>query len=220
MMTALLLFSGACSRQLAATRQRLGEAVVPTDVKMINHHMEQHYQELEEFTRRLYAKNPKYEPDLVLREEKIKAIFHGGEPPERYFYGQPSHEILRAAFDPVTDYGDRVYLLSLGLVKSVREAYGVEDGQLFSSLQLPLEKLETLYHNISQVNWRLKVYRDDLGELLFLTNEAAADGYLNMGYEVIMTRVLTRIADDIFLRGGSPPKFFFNMSTMFLAILF
>jgi len=82
-----------------------------------------------------------------------------------------------------------------------------------------LENLEKLYSNISQVNWCLKAYKDEDGRLLFCTNEAGDDGYINMGYEVIMTRILIRITDGIYLRGGSPPKFFFNMSTMFLAIL-
>ena len=101
------------------------------------------------------------------------------------------------------------------------EAYQVtESGFFVSGLQIPVDRLNRLYTNISQVNWRLKVYRDEDGSLLFLTNEAGEDGYINMGYEVIMTEVLTRIKDDIYLRGGSPPKFAFNMASFFMAILF
>lgn len=82
-----------------------------------------------------------------------------------------------------------------------------------------LDHLQALYLNISQVNWRLKTYRDANGKLLYLTNGVGPDGYLNMGFEVIMTRVLTRIGDDIYMRGGLPAKSFFNMSTIFASIV-
>ena len=35
----------------------------------------------------------------------------------------------------------------------------------------------------------------------------------------IMTEVLTRIQDDIYLRGGLPEKYIFDVSTLFLSIL-
>ena len=86
-------------------------------------------------------------------------------------------------------------------------------------LQILLERLERLHYNISQVNWRLKTYKDEKGHLIFLTNAADEKGYINMGYEVIMTEILTRIKDDIYLRGGLPGKYVFNMSALFLSIL-
>ena len=214
----LLLLSG-CSKNFLGTNSSLGEAIIPTDVKLLAYHLEEHYKELEEFTRRLYAKNPKYEPDLAAREMKIQGIFHGGKLPFPRYQKLPSHEILTEAFAGEVQCPDRVFLLSLGLVKSIRETYQPKDEVLLSSLQVSLESLEKLYSNISQVNWRLKMYKDGEGRLLFCTNEAGVIGYINMGYEVIMTRILTRITDDIYLRGGSPPKFIFNMSTMFLAII-
>jgi hypothetical protein len=216
----LLLLLAGCSKNLLGANSSLGEAVIPTDAKILNYHLAEHYKELEKFTRRLYAKNPKYEPDLETREEKIRGIFHQRKLPQNHYLRCPSHEILTAAFSSQPEYPDRVFLLSLGLMKSIVETYNPKNKILVSSLQVPLENLEKLYRNISQVNWRLKVYRDQDGNLLFSTNEATSDGYINMGYEVIMTRILTRIADDIHLRGGSPPKLFFNMSTMFLAIIF
>lgn len=214
----LLLLAG-CSKNFLGTNSSLGEAVIPTDAKLLTYHLEEHYKDLEEFTRRLYAKNPKYEPDLEARKKKISEIFHGSPLLPSRYRTMPSHKILTEAFARETQCPDRVFLLSLGLMKSIRETYQAKDEVLLSSLQVSLENLEKLYSNISQVNWRLKVYKDEAGRLLFCTNEAADDGYINMGYEVIMTRILTRITDDIYLRGGSPPKFFFNMSTMFLAII-
>jgi hypothetical protein len=214
----LLLLTG-CSKNFLGTNGSLSEAVIPTDAKLLTYHLEEHYKELEKFTRRLYAKNPKHEPDLKVREEKIQGIFKGGRLPLPRYRKMPSHEILTEAFVKEPQCSDRVFLLSLGLMKSIRETYQSKDEVLLSSLQVSLENLEKLYSNISQVNWRLKVSKDEDGRLLFCTNEAGDDDYINMGYEVIMTRILTRITDDIYLRGGSPPKFFFNMSTMFLAIL-
>ncbi len=214
----LLLLTG-CSKNFLGANGSLGEAVIPTDAKLLTYHLQEHYKELEEFTRRLYAKNPKYELDLKTRDQKISEIFHGSPLfPVRY-QDMPSHEILTEAFAKEPQCPDRVFLLCLGLMKSISETYQPKDEIMLSSLQVSLDNLERLYSNICQVNWRLKVYRDDEGHLLFCTNEAGDDGYINMGYEVIMTRILTRIADDIYLRGGSPPKFIFNMSTMFLAIV-
>ncbi|MEA2109359.1 MAG: hypothetical protein U9P07_08085 [Pseudomonadota bacterium] len=214
----LLLLAG-CSKGFLGSRSSLSEAVIPTDAKLLAYHLEEHYKELEKFTCRLYAKNPKYEPDLKAREDKVQGIYKAGKLPFPRYRKLPSHEILTEAFAKEPQCPDRVFLLSLGLMKSIRETYQEKDEVLLSSLQVSLENLQQLYRNISQVNWRLKVYRDEDGRLLFCTNEAGDDGYINMGYEVIMARILTRITDDIYLRGGSPPKFFFNMSTMFLAIL-
>jgi hypothetical protein len=39
-----------------------------------------------------------------------------------------------------------------------------------------------------------------------------------MGFEVLMTRILTRIEDDIFMRGGLPEKYIFRGSNIFLSI--
>ena len=156
---------------------------------------------------------------LKTRLKKIRGIFHGEELPYTDYNNQPSYKILEAAFQANPTYEDRVFLLSLGLVRSIRETYSIEEGLFVASLRIPLEKLERLYHNVSHVNWRLKVYRDEGGDLLFLTNEAGEDGYINMGYQIIMTEILTRIKDDIFLRDGASPKLVFTMSTLFLPII-
>lgn len=198
---------------------QLEQAIIPTDVQIMRYHVKGYYESLEEFTRRLYLKNPKYEKDLKTRKKKIRAIFYGEELPHTDYNNQPSHKVLEAAFGKKPTYEDRVFLLSLGLVKSIRETYTIKEGLFVTTLKIPPEKLEILYHNISHVNWRLKVYRDDRGDLLFLTNEAAENGYINMGYEVIMTQILARIKDDIFLRHGAPPKLVFTMSTLFLPII-
>ena len=214
-----MLLPAGCGKNYLGSRSSLSEAVIPTDAKLLSYHLEEHLKELEEFTRRLYAKNPRYEPDVKSRETKIHEIFRGSPLLPHPYLEMPSHEILTEAFAAETQCPDRVFLLSLGLVKSIRETYQPKDEVIISSLQVSLESLQKLYLNVSQVNWRLKEYRGGDGQLLFSTNEAGDNGYINMGYEVIITRILTRITDDIYLRGGSPPKFFFNMSTMFLAII-
>ncbi len=199
------------------TKKHLANALSPTDVRLIRHHVAGYFSLLEDFTCRLYAKNPKYEPDIRRRKRKIRQIFS----PERskLLKGKSSADLLTAAFAPLTT-GDRVYLLSLGITRSITEAYQVTRSDFFvSGLQIPLIHLNRLYSNISQVNWRLKTYRDQGGDLLFLTNAQGDNGYLNMGYEVIMTRILTGIEDDIYLLGGLPEKEFFNMSAIFLSIL-
>jgi hypothetical protein len=201
-------------------KEQFKQAITPVDVQIINYHVREIDKSLEEFTRRLYLKNPKYEEDPEARHKKIQAIFHDGEMPDTGFNDKLSHEVLAAAFEPYPTYPDRVFLLGLGLKKSVLEAYNIKEGLFVTSLQIAHGRLENLYVNIGQVNWRLKVYRDEDGKLLFLTNEAGEKGYINMGYEVIMTEILTRIKDDIFLRGGSPPKFAFSMASLFMAILF
>ena len=200
--------------------KHLKNAVTPTDVQIMRYHVREYHKSLEEFTRRLYLKNPKYEKDLDMRKKKIQGIFHEGELPETVFSNQLSHQILEAAFGANTTYEDRVFLLCLGLVKSIRETYYyIEENVFIGSIEIPPERLERLHHNINHLNWRLKVYRDKQGNLLFLTNEAGGNGYINMGYEIIMTEILTRIKDDIFLRGGAMPKWLFNMSTLFLPII-
>ncbi len=199
--------------------KHLKNAITPTDVQIMRYHVGEYYKSLEEFTRRLYLKNPKYEKDPDMRKKKIYGVFHEGELPETVFNNQLSHQVLEAAFGPTTTYEDRVFLLGLGLVKSIRETYNTEESLFLSSLEIPPERLERLHHNISHINWRLKAYRDKQGNLLFLTNEAGENGYINMGYEIIMTEILTRVKDDIFLRGGAMPKWIFNISTLFLPII-
>ena len=174
---------------------------------------------IEIFTRRLYEKNPKYETDPAKRQEKLALIF-GQDKPSGVFNEQTSQELLTAAFAEDTVYPDRIYLMGLGLVKSIREAYGSDrPHMLMTGMQIPLKRLERLHHNISQVNWRLKTYRNKTGELIFQTNAVGKNGYINMGYEVLMTEILTRIKDDIHLRGGLTEKYVFSMSTLFLSIL-
>ncbi len=201
------------------TEKSIKQALLPVEVQVIQYHVQEYNRSLEEFTRRLYLKNPKYEKDIEMRKRKVHGIFHGEALHPSDYNNLPSHRILEAAFGKNPSYEDRVFLLGLGLAKSIREAYDTKDMILLSAMQIPLEKLEKLYHNISHVNWRLKVYRDENGKLLFLTNEAGENGYINMGYEVIMTEILTRIKDDIYLRGGAPPKLIFNMSSLFLPLI-
>ncbi len=197
----------------------VGQAVLPTGAGIFHYHIQEDRRDLETMIRRLYAKNPKYQPSRVMRHKRIEQIFHGRPLLDKYA-GMPSNEVLSAAFAPDTSEPDRVFLLGLGMMKSIREAYGVEHKQIMiTALQVPLERLQRLYRNLNQVNWRLKTYKDKQGRLLFLTNEKGADGYLNMGYEVIMTAILTRVQDDIYLRGGLPGKYIFDMSTMFVSII-
>lgn len=195
-------------------------SIGPTDARILRHHHRQMLRSIEELTRRLYAKNPKYEPNPVRRQKKLAQIFGRASLLSRY-RAMPSHEVLTEAFSPEPGDPDRVFLLGLGLVKSIRETYETQDGlPVVVGLQIPLERLERLHRNISQVNWRLKTYRDQDGRLLFLTNAPLRDGGLNMGYEVLMTSILTRIEDDIYLRGGLPQKYAFNASTLFVSLLF
>lgn len=215
----LLVLSG-CGVSGNGANDGFGRFFTPTDVGVIRHHVSQYQNSLREFTARLYAKNPKYEKDLTQQRRKIDSIFASLPTAEQVHAYKKSHEILAAAFHPETVEPDRVYLLSLGLWKSIVEAYDVREGRIFvSGLQIPLERLQRLHHNLSQVNWRLKTYKDKNGKLFFLTNEAGADGYLNMGYEIIMTQILTRLEDDIAMRGGMPGRYMFSMSTLFVGIL-
>lgn len=214
----LLLVSG-CAGTLRKARVKIEDMMTSTDVYILKYHVEGYIHSFEEYITRLYAKNPKYEKDLAVRQRKLAHIFHGGESVNPAYDGMLSNELLTAAFAKETQ-GDRVYLLGLGLVKSIKEAYQLEDGSfLMTGLQIELVRLQRLHLNVSQVNWRMKTYRDASGSLLFLTNAANPDGSLNMGYEVVMTEVLTRITDDIYLRGGLVGKYVFSMSsTIFVGI--
>jgi len=190
-----------------------------TDVKLLHYHFGRCIQTVGIFTERLYAKNPKYEPDLSVRHKKVAAIIYK----DRVWSNLeqlPSEKLLTAAFSAEPPDPDRVYLLGLGLAQGFREVYDVgEDTMMLTGLQVDLEKLKRLHKNISQVKWRLKVYRDKGGELLFLTNAVGRDGYINMGYEVLLTELLTRVEDDIYMRGGLPGKYIFDMSTMFMSVV-
>ncbi len=215
----LLFGLAGCGSSLARAQRGLRDLVTPTDASIIRYHVRQYHQSLHEFATRLYAKNPKYEEDPAQRRRKLAAIFANGPAVEYHYSTRLSHEILAAAFQEEVLEADRVYLLALGLWKSIREAYAIREDELFlSGLQVSLEGLQRLHHNLSQVNWRLKTCRDKKGELFFRTNEAGPDGYLNMGYEVLMTSILTRIEDDVVMLGGLPQKYIFRMSTMFMGI--
>lgn len=197
------------------------DMITPTDAIIIEHHVGVCFSDLREFIERLYVRNPVHERDLKKRQQKIDSIFLADSAswiPQK-FVNLTSRELLTVAFAPDTT-GDRIYPLGLGFMRSIQEAYELDDKKVFlTGLQVPLEQLERLHFNLSQVNWRLKTYRDESGNFLFFTNGMAENGYLNMGYEVIMTRILTRIEDDIFLRGGLADKYMFRMSTIFLSIL-
>ncbi|MBU4262913.1 MAG: hypothetical protein KKC76_13740 [Proteobacteria bacterium] len=195
------------------------DVVTPTDATIIEYHVRSYQADLKEFITRLYARNPKYEKDPKRRQMKIDAIFRRGFFAKHLRKGKSSAELLSAAFSPASAGEDRIYLLGQGLVKSIKEAYGLDEIDVFwSGLQVPLERLQRLHFNLSQVNWRLKTYKDQAGNLLFLTNGMGENGYINMGYEVLMTRILTRIEDDISMRGGLANKYMFRMSTIFLTI--
>ena len=198
---------------------RLQKAILPTEVTLLRYHQKEFLLALEEFTRRLYAKNPCYEQDPERRQKKIEQVFHGGPPCDDRYLATPSHEMLTLSFSP--DFkGDRVYILALGLARSIGEVYGkTEEYSFLTGLQLPVEHLKKLHYNISHVNWRLKTSRDQRGNLLLSANEAGEVGYINMGYEVIMTGILTRIEDDIYLRGDLPDKYGFTASAIFVSLL-
>ncbi len=195
------------------------DAIRPTDVQIFRYHSEKHLEVLKEYISRLYEKNPRYQNDPVWRQKRLNQIFNDSLTLDKYAH-QRSNEVLTEAFSEDPDETDRVYLLGLGLVKSIRETYGLDsDGLMITGLQLPLKRMQRLYFNLSQVNWRIKTYKDSKGFLLFKTNEAGENGYLNMGYEVLMTEILTRVEDDIYLRGGLPKKYIFSMSTLFVSLL-
>ncbi|MBN2644724.1 MAG: hypothetical protein JXR59_04545 [Desulfuromonadaceae bacterium] len=192
---------------------------IPPDVVIVNHHIASNLADMEEFCRRLYLKNPKYEPDEQSRQIKLQQLFHPAQ--DTYPTDLPSHKLLEDAFSAHPSDTDRIYLLARGLRQSLTEGYGGLDGRYttLSGMQLSAERLQRLYLNLQQLNWRLKVYHDQNNELLFQTNAIGEDGYFNMGYEVLMTRILTRISDDIILREEQPPHFIFNMSALFLPLL-
>lgn len=196
------------------------KAIQTTDATIIERHVHLAFSDIREFTTRLYARNPKYEPDVNIRQVKLDCLLGAGLCAD--FSGNdylPSDKLLTLAFDAEIA-GDRVYLLGLGMMKSIQEAYALEKKDIFlSALQVSLEPIERLHFNLSQVNWRLKTYRDKNDDLLFLTNGLGDNGYLNMGYEVIMTRILTRIEDDIYMLGGLPQQYMFKVSTFFLSIM-
>ncbi len=225
----ILLCSG-CS----SNKNQLTPALTTPDVLMIHHHIESNMLDIEYFCQRLYLKNPIYEANIQARTAKLNAIFHPPEveanaeknhdgiqqPTPLPYDTMLSHQLLEAAFSATPPTSDRIYLLALGMKKSIVEGYdGYDQRALLSGMLLSVKKLEKLHLNLQQLNWRLKTYRNANGQLLFLTNAATADGYINMGYEVIMTRILTRIGDDIYMRDGQTPNFIFSVSTLFLPLL-
>lgn len=223
----LVIFLPVLLTGCSSKSQQLLPALSSPDVLIIRHHIEQNQIDIEEFCRRLYLKNPIYEADISARESKLAAIFH--PPPEDAQHSSttmpaytklPSHQLLEAAFSQTPPDKDRVLLLAMGMSKSITEGYdGYDKRTLLSGIQLSTHKLENLFVNLQQLSWRLKTYRGADGTLIFLTNAVDTCGYINMGYEVILTRLLTRTADDIYMRNGQTPNFIFTMSTMFLPLL-
>lgn len=233
---ALLIFLSLLLAGCSSTSQQLVPALTSPDVLIIRHHIEQNHIDIEEFCRRLYLKNPIYETNIAQRKYKLAAVFHPPQPDSSAvnlstevqntataiasYAKLPSHKLLEAAFSPDPIDEDRILLLALGMSKSVVEGYdGYDKRTLLSGIQLSTKKLENLYANLQQLSWRLKTYRNSDGNLIFLTNAVDDSGYINMGYEVILTSLLTRTADDIFMRSGQTPNFIFTMSTMFLPLL-
>ncbi len=196
------------------------ETVCSLDIKILSYHVARHYVCIKQLVRRLYAKNPKYMPDKRVQERRIKAIFEDNKFSYPYpgLYYMFSHEILKSAFSRNPIIKDRIFLIGLGLKKAIDEAYDSGPGPLITGCQIDPNRLIRLYNNISQVNWRLKTYKDKDGRLLFVTNERGGNGYINMGFEVLFTKILTRVQDDIYLRGGLEKYLTFRLSSMFLSI--
>ncbi len=200
-------------------RKQCRETICGADVKIIAFHVSQYYGLLEDFTRRLYAQNPCYEPDMERRKRNIEFIFHDGNATYPEFKGQASHRLLTEAFASAPPVKDRVFILCLGLKKGIDEAYSTGGRPFLTGCQIDGERLKRLYSNLAQVDWRLKTYRDKSGRLLFITNKAGENGYINMGFEVIMTKIMTRVEDDIYLRGGLEKNLAFRLSTVFISII-
>jgi len=232
----ILIFFSLLLAGCSTNSQQLLTVLTSPDVLIIRYHIKQDQINIEEFCRRLYLKNPIYEPDIAARERKLASIFHpqppsstGNNAPAKAqttftampgYAKLPSHQLLEAAFSPNPIDQDRILLLAVGMSKSITEGYdGYDKRTLFSGIQLSTQKLKNLYANLQQLSWRLKTYRCPDNNLIFLTNSVDNSGYINMGYEVILTRLLTRTADDIFMRNGQTPNFIFNMSTLFLPLL-
>ncbi len=197
------------------------DTVCSLDIKILSYHVARHYACVKQLVRRLYAKNPRYMPDKREQERRIRAIFEDNKFSYPYpgLYYMFSHEILKSAFSQSPAITDRVFLIGLGLKKAIDEAYDAGPGPMITGCQIDPERLIRLYSNIRQVNWRLKTGKDRDGKLLFITNEKGTNGYINMGYEVLFTKILTRVQDDIYLRGGLEKYVTFRLSSMFLSIL-
>ncbi len=200
-------------------RKGCRDTVCGPDVKVISYHVQKHYQLIEELAGRLYAKNPCYEPDPASRARKMNWIFKKGPGLYPRLQQLPSHKLLEQAFSESPLVQDRVFLLILGLKRGIDEAYDTGGSLFLTGCQIDAGRLERLYSNLAQVNWRMKTYRDRGGRLLFITNEAGENGYINMGFEVIMTAILTRVEDDIYLRGGLEKNLAFRLSAIFISII-
>ncbi len=211
-----ILFISGCT---PGFRKGCRDTLCGPDVKIISFHLSSYYHCIEELVNRLYAKNPRYEPDVKRREMKLAAIFGHDKNPFPVLEQMASHELLKEAFSPRPMISDRVFLLGLGLKKGIDEAYDTGGSLFLTGCQIELERLQRLYSNLAQVNWRMKTYKDSSGKLLFITNEAGENGYINMGFEVIMTQMLTRIQDDIYLRGGLEKNLVFRLSAIFISII-
>ncbi len=222
---------GGCS---SFSKSPLGRTISPPDVKIMSYHYRANLTLLRDMMQRLYRKNPCYEPDQRSRMEKMDFLFNPGYSARQARWYQnlsaiedmgcpvltlPSHRLLDMAFSPEPCYHDRIFLLIMGLKKSLDEAYSVTDGVFVTGCQIPVEQLQRLYHNFQVAKWRLKSRRFPDGTPVFYANEAGRGGYINMGYEVIFTTILTRIADDIYLRSGLEGHFAIRLGASFMAIL-
>ncbi len=219
MLAACLMIMVVISGCTPGFRKGCRDAVCGPDVKIIAYHLGRYYKCIEELVQRLYAKNPRYEPDHKRWKIKLSAIFGQGEMLYPNLQEMASHQLLDEAFSPNPIIPDRVFLLGLGLKRSIDEAYDTGGTFFLTGCQIDLRRLQRLYSNMAQVNWRMKTYRDVSGRLLFVTNEVGEDGYINMGFEVIMTQMLTRIEDDIYLRGGLEKNLAFRLSAIFISII-
>jgi hypothetical protein len=77
--------------------------------------------------------------------------------------------------------GDRVFAFSVGLAGMVLRAYG-DKTDIYLTDTLDAQKLYNAARNVEIAAWKLANARDDQGQLLLLSNEAAAD-VKNLSFE-------------------------------------
>lgn len=78
-------------------------------------------------------------------------------------------DYLKYAFDKNPDIKNRNDLLILGIYKLIYEAYDIKKGYQVTALNYDIKKLQKLYFNLNSINWRIKSYKDNNNNYLFLT---------------------------------------------------
>ena len=79
------------------------------------------------------------------------------------------NEYLQYAFDKNPNIKNRNDLLIVGLYKLIYGAYDINAGHQITALTYDIKKLQKLYYNLNSIKWRIKSYRDDQQNYLFLT---------------------------------------------------